>query len=191
MVVVAIIALVTGMVIPSISSYFQISLNSTTRNLANTIKETYNSAVVTGNVHRIVYDFKERQFWVEVGPPTALLESKEYKEKEQKKRRSFLDTDKDKDDNGGFMLDKTVTRKKQKLPVGVEFEDILTQQSPEPATEGKSFTHFFPNGITEQTIVRLKDTSAHHASLVISPLLGRTDVYDRYIKPEEAFGGKP
>jgi type II secretion system protein H len=189
MVVVAIIALVSGLVMPSINSMFKVSLNSTARNLANTIKETYNSTVVTGNVHRIVYDFKAKQFWVEVGPSTALLESKESKERDAKRRSIIKEKDKDKneDKNGGFLLARSVTRKKQNLPAGVEFEDILTQQSPDPAVDGTAFTHFFPNGLAEQTIVRIKDSSDHHASLVISPLLGRTDVYDRYLKPEEAF----
>ena len=53
-----------------------------------------------------------------------------------------------------------------------------------------AYTHFFPHGLTEQTIIHLTDTSGHKASLIISPLIGNTDVYDRYISLEEAFGKK-
>ena len=43
MVVVAIIALASAMAIPSISSFFKVSLNSASREMAGTIKEAYNA----------------------------------------------------------------------------------------------------------------------------------------------------
>lgn len=62
LVVLAIIVLISIMVIPNVSSYFQLSLNSATRDLASSIKEAYNSAVLTGKVHRMVYDLKNNTF---------------------------------------------------------------------------------------------------------------------------------
>jgi hypothetical protein len=87
-------------------------------------------------------------------------------------------------------MDKTITRKKMDLPRGVTFEDVLTEQSKDPIKEGTAYTHFFPQGMTEQTIVHLVDSSNHHVSLVIAPLVGKSDVYDRYVTSEEVFGKK-
>src|SRR4051794_36439642 len=87
MVVVGIIMLITAMAMPSISGYFQLSLSSATRDLATTIKEAYNSTVVTGRVHRIAYDLTNNSYWVESGPPDALLDTKESKEKEERRKR--------------------------------------------------------------------------------------------------------
>ena len=56
-------------------------------------------------------------------------------------RRMAKDSDKKKDESP-FQMDKSVTRKKLSLPTGVTFEDIKTQQSEEPITEGKAYTHF-------------------------------------------------
>mgnify|MGYP001617464776 FL=1 len=186
MVVVAIIALFTTMVIPGVSSYFQISLNSAAREMATVIKETYNSTIMTGRIHRIVFDIKKHTYWVESGPPTTLLETKESKEHEERKKK-FLNS-KNKSSPPSFDLEKSVTRKKIALPGKVEFEDIVTQQGPEPIYEGLAYAHFFPHGFTENTIIHLKDNSEHHASLVITPLIGRTELYERYMPSVEVFG---
>ena len=181
----AIIALIMAIALPSVMSYFRVSINSAVREMASTIKETYNSAVVTGKVHRLVYDFKEKDYWVESGPATALLDTKESREKEERKRRfSKLS---DAPPPSPFGMESSVTRRKIKLPAGVTFEDVLTMQSKDPITEGTAYTHFFPHGMTEQTIVHLMDESHHHVSLVISPIVGTTDVYDRYVSGDEAF----
>ena len=186
LVVVAIIAIVMVIAMPSVSSYFQVSLESAARQMAATIKETYNTSVVTGKVHRLVYDLKGNDYWVEIGPDAVLLDTPKSREREErrKKFRSILE----KAPAAAFTMDKEVTRKKIGLPAGAKFEDVVTQQSHEPITEGVAFTHFFPAGLTEQTIIHLTDNSKHHSSLVISPLIGRTDVYNRYVTSEEIFG---
>jgi type II secretion system protein H len=186
MVVVALVALIAAFAVPSVSSYFKVSLNSSARELASIIKETYNTTAMTGRVHRIVYDFKDNKFWVETGPSTVLLDTAASREKEERRKRF---TRNNKEQASGFALAKDVTRTKKALPRGVVFEDITTEQSPDPITEGLTFTHFFPHGLTEQTIIHLKDTSEHHVTLCISPIIGRTRVIDRYVKKEECLEG--
>jgi prepilin-type N-terminal cleavage/methylation domain-containing protein len=185
MIVVAIIAMVSAMAIPSITSYFQVSLTSAARELAGTIKETYNTTVITGQVHRMVYDLKTSEYWVETGPNTVLLDTKESREREARKKRLASN---EKAPASPFQMDKTVTRKKLSLPSGVTFEDVLTQQSTEPITEGTAYSHFFPHGLIEQTIIHIQDKSKHHVSLVIAPIIGNTDMYERYLTGAEAFG---
>jgi general secretion pathway protein H len=186
MVVIGIIVLITVIAMPTVGSYFQLSLNSATRDFASVIKQTYNSTVVTGNVHRIVYDLKENTYWTETGPSDALLDTKESKEKEERRKKFARASEPPPPSH--FSLDPDVTRKKKSLPSGVEFEDVVTLQSTEPVTTGLAYSHFFPQGVTEQTIVHLKDQSKHHASLIISPLMGITDVYDRYVDAKDIFG---
>lgn len=191
MVVVALIALISVMALPSISSYFQVSLNSSTRELAATIREAYNATLITGELHRVAYDLKKGEYWVEKGPNTAVLETKESREREERRKRLRFGDKAANENKPSFSMDKSVTNKKKALPRGVTFEDVVTEQNREPQTAettGTAYTHIFPNGLTEQTIVHLADTSQHHSSLSITPLLGRSDVYDRYMKPEEVFG---
>ncbi len=188
LVVLGIIILISSLVIPSVSNYFQVSINSATRDLASTIKEAYNSTVITGKVHRVVYNFKERSFWVESSSTDTLLDTKVSKEKRE--TRMKFSRRSDAPPKSDFSIEKTVTRKKIILPLGVEFEDIITQQSQNPITEGLAYTHLFPSGMSEQTIIHLKDSSKHHVSLVITSLLGMTDLYDRYVNATEAYGDR-
>ncbi len=188
LIVIALMAVIALVAAPSISSVLRVSLNSATRELASVIKEAYNSAVVTGKVHRVVYDLRKQQYWVERGPATLLLDTTESKEREERRKR-FAKPD-DKPPPSVFALDKTVTRSKKDLPRGVTYEDILTQQYPEPVTEGVVYTHIFPHGLAEQTIIHLTDVGKKRISLVITPLVGKTDLYEGYITAEEAFGKK-
>ncbi|MBY0470824.1 prepilin-type N-terminal cleavage/methylation domain-containing protein [bacterium] len=187
-VVVALIGMITVIAIPQINSYTKISLNSTAREMASTVKEAYNGAVMLGKVHRLVYDFKNGEYWAERGPATVLLDTNESLEKEEI-RKKFASLS-EKKPASVFSLDKTINRKKNALPRGVEFEDIITEQGKEPVKNGIAYTHFFPHGMTEQTIIHLKDNADHKMTLVISPLLGRTQVFQRYVGPEEAYGPK-
>ena len=187
LVVVAIIVMITMVAMPSVSSYFQMSLNSATRDLATTVKEAYSATIVTGRVHRLVYDLKNHAFWVESGPPGVLLHTQETRQKEERRKRQARRSETENAPPPEFQLETNITRKKKDLPRGIIYEDVVTQESASPLTDGIAYTHFFPHGITEQTIIHLKDTSNHHASLIITPILGSTDLYDRYVTGAEVF----
>ncbi len=183
LVVVALIALITVMTLPGMSSYFRISMNSITREMATTIREAYNSTMVTGRVHRLAMDLEKNKYWVESGPRTYLLHTKESKEKEEYRLRWFSDKKKTSD----FRIEPTITRKPISLPDDVKFKDIITQQNDDPITEGMAYIHFFPNGIAEQSIIHLEDQGENQVSLVVSALIGKTKVENHLISKEEAF----
>src|SRR4051794_31819910 len=87
LVVIALIGLISVIALPSMSSYFRVSLNSATREIASTVKEAYNSAVIKGETYRIVYDIKKAEYWVESGPRNALLDTEQSREKEDRRKR--------------------------------------------------------------------------------------------------------
>lgn len=189
LVVVALIGLVMLMALPSISSIFQVSINSASRELATSMKEAYNAAMITGRVHRMAYDLKDNVFWVESGPANVLLDTAATLEKEE--RRKKFQTSLDEDDQPAaspFQIDKSITRSKKPLPRGVVFEDILTEREKEPVTEGVAYTHIFPSGITERTLIRIKDSQDHRYSLVVESVSGRTRMVQGSITEKEAFG---
>jgi hypothetical protein len=148
--------------------------------MASIIKEAYNSAVITGKVHRVVYDIDKKEYWVESGPKTFLLESeKSRKEKEKLGRK------KEKNNDSPFTQEKRITRRKQSLPLGVKFVDIITEQSPEKITEGRAYTHLFPHGIAERTLIHLEDNGNHQITLNIRALSGRVKQFDGYLDEKQ------
>ncbi len=188
MVVIGLMALLATMAMPGIGSYFRTAMSSTTRELASTVKQAYNSAVMTGQVHRLAFDLKAQEYWVESGPASVTLDTKE--SIERRERRNRYRKDGEKETGPDFQMEKSVTKKKIALSRGVTFEDVQNATREEPFTEGTVYTHFFPNGVIEQTLVHLKDESKHFASLVILPLIGKTDYFDRRIPFNEAFPKK-
>lgn len=188
LVVIALIGLITLLTLPTVSSFFQVSLGSATRDLATTIKEAYNSAVITGKVHRIAYDLKSHEFWAESGPTNTLLSTESSKEKERKKKRSNQNDNVDSGQGASFSLDKAITKKKKPLPRGVEFESILSESDRDPVREGMAYTHIFPNGITERTLIYLKDSRKHQLTLAIEPITGKTRMLQGHLSNKEVFG---
>ncbi len=192
MIVVAILGLVGVITIPSITSTFRFSVQSSAREIATLIKDASNSAQITGKVHRIAYDLKSDQYWVESSSEQTFLKSDESREKE-KEQHSFFSgepSEEEKKKNGGFRQDSLLTRKKRTLPIGVHFKNIFTEQTPEPITTGIAYTHIFPQGMSEKTLVHLEDTSKNEVSLVVTNILGRCQVQGREIDPKEVFTHK-
>jgi prepilin-type N-terminal cleavage/methylation domain-containing protein len=188
LIVVAILGLVGLIVIPSISNTFRFSNQSTARDIATLIKDTANSAQITGRVHRIAYDLKNSQYWVESSGETTLLKSDESREKEKETHSFFSATEEDEEKkNGGFHMENTLTKKKRTLSIGVKFKDVSTEQGDEPITDGMAYTHIFPQGMSEKSLVHLIDTGKNETSLIVTNLLGRCQVEGRYIEAKEVF----
>jgi hypothetical protein len=192
MVVVALMGLIAAMAIPSLSNVFKISLGSATRDLATTVRYAYNAAMMTKKVHRLVYDIEHQRYWVEVGPQNLLMDTEETRAKAERARKfgSKLTEEEEKklkESEPSFSLATYVTRKKTDLARGVEFVDVKTEAAKEPVKDGLVYTHFFPHGIIEQTVIHLKDNSNHQSTLIIAPTVGRTRVIERFVPIEEAL----
>ncbi len=189
MIVVFIIALISAVILPSISNYFKVSIESSAREMSSVIREAYQSSVVTGKVYRVVYDFEKKEYWVEAGPPTLLLATEDSQKKAERKRK-LKANDEDAEKESRFEMDKTVTRKKKSLPIGVKFLKIQTQRAGGAVEDGRAYTHFFPHGLAEQALIQLQDSSQHQVSLWISPILGKTTLYEGLKTLEEVVHGK-
>jgi general secretion pathway protein H len=189
LIVIGILGLVTLIAIPGISNTFRFSVQSTAREIATLIKDTSNSAQITGKVHRLVYDLKNQQYWVESSSEGTLLKSDESIEAERQRPKGlfFKEDEEEKKKNGGFRQEPLLTKKKRTLAIGVRFQDVTTEQSENPVTEGLAYTHIFPQGMSEKSLIHLVDTSKNEISLTVSNLLGRCAIEGRYIEAKEYF----
>jgi prepilin-type N-terminal cleavage/methylation domain-containing protein len=184
LIVVAILGLVGMIAIPSLSNTFRFSVQTSAREIATLVKDTANSAQITGRVHRIAYDLKNDQYWVESTSESTLLKSDESKEKDRE-HHSVFDADTEK--KSGFHQENSLTKKKRSLSLGVKFKDVYTEQGDEAITDGLAYTHIFPQGMSETSLVHLIDTSGNQVSLVVTNLLGRCQIEGHYLEPKEVF----
>ena len=185
LVVIALISLITLFALPNVTSILKITLNTATRELATAIKETAQSTILTGRMHRIVYDLEENEFWVESAPNDTLLDTEKSYDKEVRRRKMLGEPEKP---ASPFQIDKSVTRKKISLPSGVTFKAIYSTQKENPIETGVAYTHFFPQGMIEPTLIHITDLQDHQISIVISSLVGRVKVMNGFVGRREAFG---
>ena len=186
LIVVAILGLVAVVAVPNISNTFRYSVQSSAREIATLIKEASNSAQITGKTYRVAYDIKNDQYWAEATSQTTLLDSEESKRLDEERKTLFSGDQEEK--KSPFSLDPFLNKKKRTLPIGVKFKDVYTEQSEEPITDGVAYTHIFPQGITEKSLVHLEDNNKNQISLIVSNLLGRCSVEGRMIEAKDVFG---
>ena len=186
LIVVGILGLVAVIMIPNITNTFRFSVQSTAREMATLIKEASNSAQITGKIHRIAYDLKNEQYWAESTSEQALLKSEESINLD--KDRSHRFDKEEKEQKSSFHQESLLTKKKRTLPIGVKFKDVYTEQSEEPITDGIAYTHIFPQGLSEKSLIHLEDNNKNQISLVVSNLLGRCTVEGHFVEAKEIFG---
>jgi prepilin-type N-terminal cleavage/methylation domain-containing protein len=159
MVVVVLIVLIATLALPNLSSVLNMSLKSTARRVGGLVKEAYSQSLITGRVHRIVYDFEKNEYWVEKGSTEVLLDTEQSKKMEKDiEARLFR---KKEPDTSGWNRDGRLSKKKYSLDRGVKFVEIVTDQSAEPIREGMAYTHLLPTGEAEKTAVFLEDLDNH------------------------------
>jgi general secretion pathway protein H len=73
----------------------------------------------------------------------------------------------------------------RELEGNTTFVVAYTPHEPLPREEGKAYIYFFPNGVTEHSIVQLSDGDDRIYSLEVHPLSGRAFIHNEPIEPEE------
>lgn len=176
------IALVTAIMIPNMTSVFRASLDSYARKAANLFREARDYAILTNRVVRIQFDLDKQEYWVEDAPAAVLLPKKndvayedmsdEEKEKEAKRQKQF-------------QMTKGLTKKKTGIPNGLRIQAVLSPRSQKAITEGTADIYYFPHGIAEAAVVHLEDLEGNKRSLVIHPVTGKTRVHAGFYFPSE------
>src|SRR6185369_10853597 len=76
---------------------------------------------------------------------------------------------------------------------GAKFYGLYTLRLAAPLNSGHGYIYFFPLGMTEAAQVYLSDDEEKtFYSLVVHPLTGRVQIYNRYVEPpvEEQYDDK-
>jgi general secretion pathway protein H len=212
MVVITIVAMMMGASIYGFRAITKSELRGSSAKLAGAIRYCFDRAVTTGAYFRLVLDLDDNKYWAERSDERFYLSAG--KEKTGGKGQAYdadaaealkLEEDKKIDDQlkslGGTAaaLDppprpkraKFQTFKDASLPqvkLGkVHLMDVLTPRQPESYSKGRAYLYFFPDGHTENAIVRLSDGSSWY-SLIVHPLTGRVELRSEKTEMRNDFG---
>lgn len=212
MVVIAIVGLALGASVYGFRAVAKSELRSTSAKLAGAIRYCFDRAITTGSYYRIVLDLDGNKYWAERSEERMYLTAG--KEKAPGRGQAF-DADADEalkaaedkkiDDQlrslGGtaatldppprpkrakFQTFKDATLPQVKLK-RAHLMDVLTPRQPEAYQKGRAYLYFFPDGHTENAVVRLSDGDAWY-SLVVHPLTGRVELRPEKVELRTDFG---
>ncbi len=119
------------------------------------VRYVYDQATAKKRIYRLNYSLKDGEVWI-----TSL------------------------NDEGEFVDDLSSLGRRRKLPVGIQFEDIVTPAA--KVKEGRTYTQFFPTGLVDKGMVHLRTNDGAQLTLLIQPLNGRVKIEQGYREEELA-----
>lgn len=184
MIVVAVIAIMTAAVVPSVSSLSGADARTSAGELAGSLRYLFDTAALRHATCRMVLDLDARSFGAECAPKlvgvargeaaakAAAAEDEDLEqrfpdEKDAERRRVLAAS------RFGAFTDRLL--RKRALPGRTEIREVRVEGRREPITEGKAYVHFFPGGQAERAFVEVADGTTLY-TVVVEPFTGRARV---------------
>jgi general secretion pathway protein H len=212
MVVITIVALMMGASIYGFRAVTKSELRGSSAKLAGAIRYCFDRSVTTGAYFRLVLDIDGNTYWAERSDERMFLsagkektggkgQAFDYDAEEARKQEEEKKADEQLQALAGtaaaldppprpkrakFQTFKDATLPQVKLG-RVKLTDVLTPRQPEPYSKGRAYLYFFPDGHTENAIVRLSDGQSWF-SLVVHPLTGRVELRSEKVELRTDFG---
>ena len=168
-VVVAVMAVITTAVVTGVGNVRGASVQSETGKIGVAVRYLYNLSVLSGKVHRLVFDLDKRMYWGEEqtsdDPCQQFLlpgegdEEAAKKPKKKARKGSKAEEEPPKLD-GGFTETKSKLLAKYTMDAGISIAGVMTSHQNEPLKKGTAYLYFFPNGTTENALIWVKGDGA-------------------------------
>lgn len=152
-VIIMILGMTAFLVIPRISAFHAGEMKWTARHLANLIQQLTQDSALTKERYRLYFNLDTEEYW-------TVLVQESIRESDQV-----------------VVLSEKQMIKKNRLPTGISFEDVITAQKGKVAA-GEVFSEFYPVGIEPFTIHLAEGESKW--TLVANPLTGRVKMFEEY-----------
>lgn len=202
-VAIMLMAIMTTIAIMSVQSANE--LDDHAHKLQAAARAMFDEASVKDVTLRLAYDMDEGAWWVEAYEGTFQISgtardnadvAREKEEKEAERRR--LKEKYGSDAPGADPVKEFVQVggvgfvEPQVLPPNIRFVSVDTPQLQEPVTKGKAYTHFFPGGFAEPTIIVIADinnpddrTDDRFKTLEMEPMTGHLVIHDGKMTRED------
>lgn len=163
-VVVAVMAVITAAVVTGVGNVRGASVQSETGKIGVAVRYLYNLTVLSGKVHRLVFDLDKRMYWGEEqttdDPCQQFLlpdgEDEAAKKPKKKAKKGAKGEDEAPKLDGGFTETKSKLLAKYTLDTGISIAGVMTSHHNEPLKKGTAYLYFFPNGTTENALIWVK-----------------------------------
>ncbi len=185
-----VLAIIVGILTVAAPRLFSTStqMRAAIRKLAVISREVRNNARMYNMTTRLVIDMKKEgahSYVVESSDGDVTLLSEEQQKELDRLTEIQREGEKPKT---SFSIESRVTRSAVALPRGLFFESVELASREQPVTEGKAYIHFFSKGFSEDAALHLTDRKTLNWTILINPLTGRAEVFERKISLKEIRG---
>jgi prepilin-type N-terminal cleavage/methylation domain-containing protein len=213
MIVVVLLGLVMAVAVRGIRSMTKSDMRTSAVKMAGAIRYLFDRASTTGRMHRLVIDLDTNKYWAEVSDDAYYMpreretdqtreaeaeeQAKEDEEAKKKEEEAQAAGSSDtptydvtkyqpqewKAKRARFSAFKEMAVKPSQIK-GAKIQGVFTPRLATPLGRGRGYIYFFPLGMTEAAQVYLSDEEGKtFYSLVVHPLTGRVQIYNRYVDP--------
>ncbi len=198
MLVVAIIAVVVSGATFGVGALTRTRLRSASVRVMSAAQYAYSRSITHGTTTRLQFDFEKDTMAVEETEAPVTIANYEQLESdtggavdpwELARQRIEKPLDREPPPLSAFSpittLDGKPIKRYQPQPIGdgIEIHALVTPRDLQPRTDGEGGVYFFPGGVTEHTVIQLKDGSDTIYSIEIHPLTGDARIYPYAYEP--------
>jgi len=214
MITLAIVGIMMGLVVGTMSRSKDRNMKKSTALLASTIRYLYNKSAMEGLYIRLVIDLDKQSYWVEATADPFVISREEdtstaalkaQKEKQAAKEKAAGKTEgepqppaeekpkegepkKMKPPEPKFSPVDSYLLRPTKLPDRILFKDLQVEHKNSPVENGQESIYFFPNGYVEHAIINFHDDADEiNYSLETKPMSGGVSIEDRYRSLSESM----
>ncbi|MDH3199975.1 MAG: prepilin-type N-terminal cleavage/methylation domain-containing protein [Myxococcales bacterium] len=196
--VIAIIAVVVSGASFGVGALTRTRLRSASFRVMSAAQYAYSRSVTHGTTTRLQFDFEKNTMAVEETEAPVTIANHEQLESdtggavdpwELARLRIEKPLDREPPPISEFSpittLEGEPIKRYQPQPIGdgIAIHALVTPRDSQPRTEGEGGVYFFPGGVTEHTVVQLKDGSDTVYSVEIHPLTGNARIYPYAYEP--------
>lgn len=195
MVAIMLATVVIAIAIPAFNAATDSDLNAVAVRISGASRACFGEAAIKNVTLRMAYDLDADAYWVEAFPGTFQIigeerdleevrDEEEEKAEDEKRRKEQEDRFGGEEDTEAapivpqFVPVQVGFVEAQRMPGRIKIKGVRTPQFRQVVTEGKAYTHFFPNGWAERTLVYVEDAGGSVLTLETQPLTGRVVIHE-------------
>ena len=195
MVAIMLATVLLAITVPAFNAATDSDLNSVALKISAATRACFAEAAIKNVSIRVAYDLDANAYWIEAYPGTFQViaeerdldevrdEEEDQKEEDERRREQEERFGSPDDAAAGpiaptFVPVQVAFVEPQRLPRRIKIKGVRTPQFRQVVEDGKAYTHFFPNGWAERTLVYLEDSGGSVLTLETQPLTGKIVIHD-------------
>lgn len=195
MVAVMLATVLLAVTVPAFNAATDSDLNAVAVKIAAANRMCFGEAAIKNVTLRVAFDLDAQAYWVEAYSGTFQViaeerdldevrdEEEEKKEEDKRKREQEERFGAPEDAEAAPLVPTFVPvqvgfLEPQQMPRRIRIKGIRTPQFRQVVEDGKAYTHFFPNGWAERTLVYLEDRGGSVLTLETQPLTGKIVIHE-------------